>query len=391
MKTNSRICFILSIPLFPLAGSSFSCYRQALHCQKNGFEVAIVCPQIKVAFEKVAGVTLLDVLPHRIGHGLLDHFFSLFVSGPALFRAIKKVKPDILHIHNPPDIIACVAAILNYFLRLPYIWQINDPGPESIESLVKIKPFKKKALVLLAKVMEYFILKQVSGAITVNHVLREKMQQTRPVLGTKPFMVQYHIPTLSYDYDKTAILEDNNFVLYVGSLGSEILGLEGLISSFKPVWEKFGTKFLIIGDGLLKPALVALANKLGASDYIVFKGYLNPQEVPLYLKSAKLCVIPYIDTILTRVATPTKLFEYLKMAKAVVLPVFPGFIEIVGSHNAGLFQAGEKNDMIEVMARLLADDQARFDLERKNKLLAAQFSFEAEMHKIFGLYQAVLK
>jgi len=102
-------------------------------------------------------------------------------------------------------------------------------------------------------------------------------------------------------------------------------------------------------------------------------------------------VIPYIDTILTRLATPTKLFEYLKMAKAVVLPVFPGFIEIVGSHNAGLFQAGEKNDMIEVMARLLADDQARFDLERKNKLLAAQFSFEAEMHKIFGLYQAVLK
>lgn len=385
-----HICFVLPVPLLPLSGASFSCFRQACICRERGLRVTILSPKIAIKSNlNLNGINVIDALPDKISFGAFGHLLALILSGPIILRVLKKTKPDLLHIHNPPDVIPMVVALINHFLKIPYIYQINDPGPESILSLGKLNPAKKALLFTFASLLESVVLKQISGAITVNEVLRSKMAASRRPLREKQFIVQYNIPILSNDNNQSKPINDNNFILYVGTLTTEILGLEGMIGSFAPLWRKYGTKLLIIGDGPMRSKLIQLIRNQKADEYIKLLGYIDPGQVPAYLKNAKVCVIPYRDTILTRVATPTKLFEYIMNGKAVVFPDFPGFTEIFGDKNPGMYHSADSDGVNKTIEKLLADDGLRTKTESINKQLSRNYSFNQEMNKIFDLYNII--
>ena len=48
------------------------------------------------------------------------------------------------------------------------------------------------------------------------------------------------------------------FIIYVGNLGSEMLGLQKLIRLYNHIWEVTRVKFIIVGNGVIKEELVSL-------------------------------------------------------------------------------------------------------------------------------------
>jgi glycosyltransferase involved in cell wall biosynthesis len=388
-----KICFILPVPLLPLKGASFTCFRQALALDKLGFSVSILSPKIRdeerLSDLNTGHIKVMDWLPARTSRNYLGHFKMLAFSWPFIAAAIMKEKPDILHVHNPTDIIPMVVSLINRFSGMPFVFQMNDPGPESILSIIGLKSPKKEIMLMSAKIMEKIVMGHATGFTTVNDVLRKRIIATRKNLSSKPFITYYNIAHLPDESIMSPSVEEDDYILYVGSLSSEFLGLESLIYSYRQIWEKYGTKLIIVGDGPLMEKLSRAVESLNASAFIRLPGYVAPEAIPNYLKNARLCIIPYLDTMLTRASTPTKLFEYLTYGKVVVCPDFPGFTEILGTDNPGLYRSEVPDDILRVIGNMLRDSELRTNTESMNRTLSLNYTFDKELMKILALYGEV--
>ncbi|MCX5712845.1 MAG: glycosyltransferase, partial [Candidatus Omnitrophica bacterium] len=145
-----HVCFVLPVPLLPLKGASFTCFNQAVVLDNLGYKVTILTSKPKglsgndpYSRLSLRGIKVVDSLPSKAGSGLSSHFYPLLFSWPHIWATLKKEKPDIVHVHNPTDIIPMVVAIVNTFYKVPYIFQLNDPGPESIVSIIGLKRTKR--------------------------------------------------------------------------------------------------------------------------------------------------------------------------------------------------------------------------------------------------------
>lgn len=398
MQGQRHVCLILPVPLLPLKGASFTCFRHAIALNNLGLKVTILSTKIrdyprasKYHDLTLHGIKVLDWLPSKIGPRFFRHLSGLILTWPFILNVIIKERPDILHVYNPPDIVPMIVSLINRFFKIPYIFQMLDPGPESILSLRGLRSAEKLVLLALSKFMESIIMHHASGLITVNEVLKRRIIETRKYISSKPFVTQYNVSSLTASTNNFKGLDNQDYIyiLYIGTLSTDILGLETLIRLFGSIWQKHRTKLFIIGDGPLRKRLIRQVKSLSAGEYIKLSGYAEPKRIPEYLKNAKLCILPYLDTVLTRLSTPTKLFEYISMGKAVVYPDFPGFIEILGTENPGIYRSAVSGDMMRVIENLLKDDDLRKKTEILNKQLSLKFDFNGEIKKLVELYEEV--
>jgi len=107
-------------------------------------------------------------------------------------------------------------------------------------------------------------------------------------------------------------------IIYLGLLNDR-RKLSFLIQVMKKVVEKIpNAKMLIVGDGNDRVNLEKLSLKLNLKDNITFTGRVPYSEIPKYLSSAYIGVVPLPPTIYYKVSSPLKLFEYMGAGLAVV-------------------------------------------------------------------------
>jgi len=133
--------------------------------------------------------------------------------------------------------------------------------------------------------------------------------------------------------NKLSLNQSDNYVCFVGNL-AQWQGVEYLIQSAPLVLSKCrDIRFLIVGDGVLKEELVALAKQAGVSDRLIFTGFVPYEKVPLYINASDVCVLPKKP--LKSGYSPLKLCEYMACQKPVVATKTSGF-EILEENDAGL-------------------------------------------------------
>lgn len=122
-------------------------------------------------------------------------------------------------------------------------------------------------------------------------------------------------------------LDTNNsgevpYIFYAGSFSQKKDGVQSLVKTFKtiskeiPDWELWlagGKKQSIEAKGI-----TILISSLGLSEKIKLLGELDRNEIPFYLKNAKVLVLPRPDSIQARGGFPTKLGEYLASGRPVI-------------------------------------------------------------------------
>jgi glycosyltransferase involved in cell wall biosynthesis len=120
------------------------------------------------------------------------------------------------------------------------------------------------------------------------------------------------------------------------------------------------TKFLIVGDGMLKQELVETANKIGVSDYVIFTGMVPYSKVPIYINSGDICVGAFIKEIGKQVgASPLKIGEYMSCGKPVVASRISG-LEILEENEAGILVEPESpSSLAQAIIKLLQDKELR--------------------------------
>ena len=122
--------------------------------------------------------------------------------------------------------------------------------------------------------------------------------------------------------------------------------------------------FDIVGDGIYHDDLRQMVETFGDS-HICLKGWLLPHEVPAYLDGVHIGLLPVCrDTKFNRAKSPTKLFEYMAMAKPAIASDIGEAPFIIRDGFNG-FLAATKDIFIEKMQHLIENSLLRQQMGAK--------------------------
>lgn len=149
-------------------------------------------------------------------------------------------------------------------------------------------------------------------------------------------------------------------------------------------------KFLLIGDGPLAPQLRDALEPYVHKGWVTFTGAIPHKSVRLYLDAADILVSPHIPMPGGRpfFGSPTKLFEYLAMGKAIAASGLDQIADVLEhGRTALLVKPGDPSELAETIKRLAADRQLRIELGHNARSIAlARHTWRQNARRVLAHY-----
>ncbi len=115
-------------------------------------------------------------------------------------------------------------------------------------------------------------------------------------------------------------------------------------------------RWLLVGDGVERPRIEKLLTDFGLTDKFWLPGAVKHPLIPSYLMAMDAAVMPHSNLF----GSPMKLFEYMAMGRAVVMPDVPPIAEVVEDGvNGMLFRAEDAAALGAALAKLVEDEAFR--------------------------------
>jgi len=155
--------------------------------------------------------------------------------------------------------------------------------------------------------------------------------------------------------------EDKIVFSWIGTFHKKeyIENIEFALDCFSLLRERYShTYFEIMGDGIYRNDLEKIINQYD-DQHILLKGWIDPDRVPEYLDTIHIGLLPVVsDTKFNQAKSPTKLFEYMAMAKPTVSSNIGEARYIIKDGENG-FLAKTREEFAEKMQRLIEDSKLR--------------------------------
>ena len=150
-------------------------------------------------------------------------------------------------------------------------------------------------------------------------------------------------------------------LLYLGTL-DKVRRLDFLIRAFGLVKEAVPTaRLYIVGRGVHSSDEALLQNevaRLGLESSVIFVGQLPQAQALQYVQEADVCASPFYPTPVLRSTSPTKLVEYMAMAKAVVANDHPEQKRVLEASGGGYCVPYEERAFADAIVKLMQDPDA---------------------------------
>jgi glycosyltransferase involved in cell wall biosynthesis len=182
-------------------------------------------------------------------------------------------------------------------------------------------------------------------------------------------------------------------VLFVGRL-VERKGVAHLIEALTRLTSRSPVRLVIVGDGAERPRLVALAQRLGIADRVVFRGKISDADLQQAYQAADLLVLPAtLDARGDTEGLGVVLLEAMNYGVPVIASRIGGITDIVADGESGiLVPPGEAAALAAAIDRVLGDAAlARRLGEAGRARLAREFSWEAITKRWEAVYRSVAR
>ncbi len=303
-----------------------------------------------------------------------------------LLRHFIKNKYDIIHTHSSKaGILGRLAA---YVARCPVIIH-------TIHGLA-FHPYEKKWRNVLYIFLEKICARLSTRIITVSDTMRDKALAAG--VGIKERFVTIYS---GMDIDsfitcgqfrestrkKLKIAPDDLVVGKVARL-FHLKGHDFVIDCAREIIKKYpSSKFLFVGDGILKDELMEKIRSYGLENHFIFTGLVPPDKIPLFISAMDVLVHASLREGLAR-ALP----QAMAAGRAVVALDIDSANEIVIDGKTGFLIAPDnKKSFTEAVIKLLSDNTLRTKMgSAGRKIVVPQFSINFMVDKIESLYRELL-
>lgn len=141
------------------------------------------------------------------------------------------------------------------------------------------------------------------------------------------------------------------------------------------------------GDEKARAPFMAHIHDKGIFDNITFTGWVKHDLIPSYIAAMDITIIPNSNAY----GSPMKLFEYMAMGKAVIMPRL-GPIEDVATdgHNCVMFEPGDKESLKSALHDLIKDAGKRARIGHAAlKTVQENHTWEKNARKIIEITEIV--
>jgi glycosyltransferase involved in cell wall biosynthesis len=169
----------------------------------------------------------------------------------------------------------------------------------------------------------------------------------------------------------------------------QLKGHEDLIDAAPEVLRSHPqTKFLLVGDGNLRPRLQERARAAGMEKAVIFAGLVAPVDIPKYVG-----VMDAVAHLSRREGLPRALSQALAAGRPVVAYDCDGANEVCFSGETGfLVPPGDVKTLAERLAQLAEDALLRERLGRRGQeFVRENFAVATMVQNIYALYQELLQ
>ena len=302
-----------------------------------------------------------------------------------LYRWLRRLKPAIVHTHSSKaGIIGRLAAhlsgikvIIHTIHGLPFHPYQSGLANWFYITLERLAAHWSTHLISVADAMTRQALKAGVGK-------RTQFTTIRSGLEIKRFLAAKSGTEIRRLYNIT----DLEKVIGVVSRLAPLKGYEYLIEITPTIIREFPqTRFLFVGDGILRDKLRTEALRLGVLDHIIFTGLVEPERIPEFINAMDILVHPSLREGLART-----LPEALALKKPVISFDIDGAREVVIDGETGLLvPPAEVNKLAEAILTFLREpERAKQMAENGYQIVSAQFPAGKMVKDIDSLYQKLL-
>lgn len=332
---------------------------EATALTKAGMEVTVIAPRgpHQSRRERVAGIeTLRFPLPADATStpGLVAE--HLYVTFAVLLRALGVLvrrRPDVVHVHNPPDTLVVVAAVCRA-LGVRVVYDHHDLAPEMYATHADGAP-RPVVLTTLIR-LERASCRLADRVLTANESHKALEVQRAGIPAGKVTVVR-NGPDLELFAPQPA--DDDGFVVgWAGSMGFHD-GIDQLLEAIRLVVARAPeTRCVLVGGGEAFAESRRLAGRLGLEAHVRFTGPVAAADVPGLLAPAHVCAVtdpsnPYNDR-----CTMIKVMEYMALAKPIVAYDLPE-TRVSAGPAAVYVTPGHPEGIAEALLTLRGDPEAR--------------------------------
>ena len=264
-------------------------------------------------------------------------------------------RPDVVLVSTPPLFLGLSAWLAARLRRAPMVLDCRDDWPRAVVALGALRPgLMTGALDALARCLQ----RRAARVIAANPgTLREwrgrGLDTGRLELITNGADTDLFTPAPSPDGDGPRMFT----VLYAGTHGL-VHGMEVVLDAAERLRERRDVRFVLIGDGVAKPALERRAREAGLTQ-VEFHPSLRPEHLVEAIRAADVCVATTGSHAFCGEVIPVKVFDYLACGRPVVAAVRGDAADVVTRSGAGVVVDPGDGEALANAILELASDPAR--------------------------------
>jgi len=332
--------------------------RAAEALAAQGANIDLICLRDgdgEPAHETYGSINVTRVRLKRYRGSKLDYVgrYATFILTSFFYLASRSLtrRYDLVHVHNMPDVLV-FAAIVPKLLGAKVILDLHDPMPELMRTIFTLPEHSLSVLVL--KRVEKWSIRFADLVLTVNLACK-KIYSSRSCQSHK-IKVVINSPDDEVFRFRSGYVRDVNgkdgkgskpfVILYHGSLVHRN-GFDLAVESLEKVRKTIPSARLSVCGKRTSffERVMESARQRGLDTNVDYLGARNLKEIVEAIEDCDLGIIPNHRNLFTEINTPTRIFEYLALAKPVIAPKTRGIQDYFGDNDLIFFEVGDADDL----------------------------------------------
>ena len=373
--------------------------NEAVSLVENGHEVFLFC--LKYADEK-ASDTINGIQVRRYSSNTFEYKLSALAYTIPLYsvimqkkiaKFIKETNIEALHIHDMR--IAGAVYKVNVNFNLPIVLDLHDNMPEVMKLYPHLQKFPGKYLISPKKwkQKEEEFIKKANKVIAVSPEFIETLAVRLPLEKDKLVLVPNTIrKTFFEDYkvNETIIKKYKSkfVILYLGDTHLR-RGIQTAIAALVKLKDTIPEiKLVIVGKNTTDIILRKQVKDLQLEQFVDFEGWQNVSLFQSYILASEICISPLHRNLQHDVAYANKIFQYMSLAKPLLVSDAIAQKKLVEKVACGLVhKERDFKDFSNKVLALYKSKPLRMELgESGRKFIQNEFSWEQTSKNLINLY-----
>jgi glycosyltransferase involved in cell wall biosynthesis len=337
--------------------------RYAETLAKRGDRVEVIAyseGNAPLGVREINGVTVHNVQrrdshDRRMGTYVGPLLRFLWTSSVLITRRHRKVRYNVVHVHNIPDFLVFAA----WFPKLTgasLILDIHDIVPECF-----VNKFERKAdswLVKSLKLVERASAGFANHVVVSNDIWRDTLVQ-RSVSAKKCSVFLNHVDQDIF-YRRSRTRDDGRFIILFPGSYQWHQGLDIAVEAFAHIKDAVpNAEFHMYGEGPMRADLERLISKLGLQDRVKFCGSSSLDAMAGIIANADLGVVPKRADSFGNEAYSTKIMEFMSQGVPVVVSRTKIDALYFDDSTVQFFTSGDPRALAEAMLTVIRDPSRR--------------------------------